>query len=64
MGEIETVYKLRKWGGSTYPVAHLTPLSPTRVTYSWASLMIKVRHRRDAKRRVYDELSSLDLNSP
>ena len=28
--------------------------------YSWASLMIKVRHRRDAKRRVYGERSSLE----
>ena len=28
--------------------------------YSWASPMIKVRHGRDAKRRVYDELLSLE----
>ena len=26
--------KLRKWGGSTYPVAHLTPLSPTYLVTS------------------------------
>ena len=31
MGEIETV-EAEKWGGSTYPVAHLTPLSPTNAT--------------------------------